>query len=168
MPKRLKTSNFSIKVPVCPCSVKERSRFDEASPTAPPGTLDWPPDMSPHWWSRGRTESRRRQHPCRWRWSAGGGQQDFVTIVVKDITYWGFYIYINLGILSLCTELWNGTRSMRILPYMCLDYRAFWWIDGVYRYWMWVQLTPFNYISFHFNYPLILTHAKRSEKYCRA
>ena len=24
--------------------------------------------------------------------------------VLKDITHWGFYICINLGILSLCTE----------------------------------------------------------------
>ena len=33
---------------------------------------------------------------------------------LKGITHGGFYIYINLGILSLCTEPWHDTRCMRI------------------------------------------------------
>jgi len=35
---------------------------------------------------------------------------------VKDIAHGGFYNYFSLGILSLCTESWNGTRCMRISP----------------------------------------------------
>jgi len=52
---------------------------------------------------------------------------------LKGITYGGYYIYINLGILSLCTEPWNDTRSMSISLYLCLDSQAFWWIDDVYK-----------------------------------
>ena len=29
----------------------------------------------------------------------------------KGISYGVFYIYINLGILQLCTEIWNNTSS---------------------------------------------------------
>ena len=39
-----------------------------------------------------------------------------IFIIFKDITHGGFFMYINLGILSLSTEPWNGTRSMRISP----------------------------------------------------
>jgi len=38
----------------------------------------------------------------------------------KGITHGWFYIYINLGILPLCNELWNGTCCMRISWYLCL------------------------------------------------
>jgi len=41
---------------------------------------------------------------------------------VKAITHRGFFIYIKLGILSLCTELLNDTKSMRISWYVCLDW----------------------------------------------
>ena len=37
-------------------------------------------------------------------------------IVLCIKTHGEFYIYINFGILSSCTEPWNGTRSMRISP----------------------------------------------------
>jgi len=86
----------------------------------------------------------------------------------NNITHGGFYICINLGILSLCTELWNGTRSMRISPYVCLDSQAFWWIDGVYRYWLWIHTHLSTTFILTLKCPLILTHAKRSDQYCRA
>ena len=66
---------------------------------------------------------------------------------LKGITYGGFYIYINLEILPLCTEPWNDTRCISIPWYLCHVSKAFWWINGVYRYWLWIPLTPFNYIS---------------------
>jgi len=34
---------------------------------------------------------------------------------------WGIYIYINLGILPLCTEPGNGTSCMSISCFLCLD-----------------------------------------------
>ena len=40
-------------------------------------------------------------------------------------------IYIKLGILSLCTEPWHGTRSISISWDFCLYWKAIWWINYV-------------------------------------
>jgi len=83
---------------------------------------------------------------------------------------WRFPFYIKLGILPLCTELRKDTSCMSIAWYLCHVSRAIWWINNVYRYKLWVLLTPFNYINFDLtlNYPLILTHARRKDQYWRA
>ena len=48
-----------------------------------------------------------------------------------------FFICIKLGILSLCTEPWHGTRS--ISWDFCLYWKAIWWLDYVYIYWLWTH-----------------------------
>jgi len=84
--------------------------------------------------------------------------------VVKGITHWGFFIYIKLGILSLCTEPWHGTRSMSISWDCCLYWTAIWWIDYVYIYWLWIHTHLSTTYNLNLNCSLILTHARRSEQ----
>ena len=38
---------------------------------------------------------------------------------LKKITHGVFYIYINLGILPVCTELWSDTSCISKVWYMC-------------------------------------------------
>ena len=80
----------------------------------------------------------------------------------------GVLIYIKLGILSLCSEPWTDTRCMSISWYLCLDTQAFWWIDDVYRYWLSLHTHLSTTFNLTLNCPLILTHARRSDQYCRA
>ena len=55
---------------------------------------------------------------------------------LKGINHGRFFICIKLGILSLCTEPWNGTSSISISWDFCLYWKAIWWIEYVYRYWL--------------------------------
>ena len=80
----------------------------------------------------------------------------------------GFFIYIKLGILSLCTEPWHGTRSISISWDFCLYWKAIWWIDYVYRYWLWIHTHLSTTFNLTLNCSLILTHARRSDQYCSA
>jgi len=52
-------------------------------------------------------------------------------VALKGITHGVYYIYINLGILPLCTEMWNDTRYMGKPLYMCLVSNANWWKNDV-------------------------------------
>jgi len=56
-----------------------------------------------------------------------------VYILLKGL-HMGFYIYINLGTLPLCTKPWNDTSCINSSWYLCLDSYAFWWIRDVYRH----------------------------------
>ena len=40
---------------------------------------------------------------------------------LKGLLLGVFYIYINFGILPLCTDLWNGTSCISISWFLCLD-----------------------------------------------
>ena len=86
----------------------------------------------------------------------------------QGITHGGFFIYIKLGILSLCTEPWHGTRSISISWDFCLYWKTIWWIDYVYRYWLWIHTHVLTTFNLTWNCSLILTHARRSDQYCRA
>jgi len=87
---------------------------------------------------------------------------------VNHISHGGFFIYIKLGILSLCTESWHGTRSISISWDFCLYWKAIWWIDYVYRYWLWTHTHLSTTFNLTLNCSLILTHVRRSDQYCRA
>ena len=75
----------------------------------------------------------------------------------------GFFNYIKLGILSLCTTI---SREF------CLYWKATWWIDyvHVYRYWLWIHTHLSTTLIYRvtLNCLLILTHARRGDQYCRA
>jgi len=86
---------------------------------------------------------------------------------LKGITHGGFFIYIKLGILSLCTEPWHGTRSISISLDFCLYWKAIWWVDYVYRCWLWIHTHLSTTFNLTLNCLLILTHSRRSDQYCR-
>jgi len=81
---------------------------------------------------------------------------------------WGFFIYIKLGILSLCTEPWHCTRSSSFSWYFCLYWKAIWWIDYVYIYWHLIHTHLSTTFNITLNCSLILTHARKNNQYCRA
>ena len=78
------------------------------------------------------------------------------------------FIYIKLGILSLCTEPWHGTLIISISWDFCLYWKAIWWIDYVYRYWLWIHTHLSTTINITVNGSFILTHVRGSDQYSRA
>jgi len=91
----------------------------------------------------------------------------YIHVHIKSITHGGFFIYIKLGILSLCTEPWHGTRSICISWDFCLYWKAIWWIDDVYRYWLWIHTHLSTTFNLTLNCSLILTHVRLSDQYYR-
>ena len=59
---------------------------------------------------------------------------------------------------------------MSIPWYLCHVSKAIWLINGVYRYWLWIPLTPFYYISCNIKLTNTLynCYKKRSVAYWRA
>ena len=85
----------------------------------------------------------------------------------EHLVMWGSLSGIRLGILSLCTEPWHGTRNISISWDFCLNRKAIWWIYYVYRYWLWIHIHLSTIFNLTLNCSLILTHARRSDQYCR-
>jgi len=85
------------------------------------------------------------------------------SLFLKALLVGRFFMYIKLGILSLCTEPWHATRSISISWDFCLYWKAIWWIDYVYRYWLWIHIHLSTTFHLTLNCSLILKHARRSD-----
>jgi len=89
----------------------------------------------------------------------------FSTSLLLNGLLMGVYIYINYKNLPLRTGSWNSTSCMCISWYLCEVSKVTWWLNSIYRYWVWVPLTHSTTFNLTFNWPIILSHVRKRYQY---